>query len=168
MNRKYLLSLLTLAGIFFAGNVNAVCPLCVVAVGAGLGLSEWLGIDDLISSMWIGAILISLVLWTIDWLKRKKWNFAYDKAAVFLVYYVFTFVPLYYAGFIGHPLHSFFGTDKIIFGSTIGTAVFLFATYLHGYLKNKNGGKSYFSYQKVVLPVGSLIILSLIFYLFII
>ena len=33
---------------------QAVCPVCIVAVGAGLGLSEYLGIDDTIAGVWIG------------------------------------------------------------------------------------------------------------------
>jgi len=169
MNRKYFFfALFSTVGLFFSGVVKAVCPVCVVAIGAGLGLSEWLGIDDVVSSIWIGALLVSMILWTLFWLKKKNWGFAYDGIVISVAYYLLTFVPLYYAGILGHPLNKIWGIDKIIFGTVVGTAVFMLAHWLNIYLKKQNNGKVFFPYQKVVLPVGLLIIVSLIFYLFII
>jgi hypothetical protein len=37
-----------------------VCPVCTIAVAGGVGLCRYLGIDDLISGAWIGALLFSL------------------------------------------------------------------------------------------------------------
>jgi hypothetical protein len=34
-----------------------VCPVCTIAVAGGVGLCRYLGIDDLISGSWIGALL---------------------------------------------------------------------------------------------------------------
>ncbi|MCX6758247.1 MAG: hypothetical protein NTX14_00895, partial [Candidatus Nealsonbacteria bacterium] len=59
---SFIFSLLT------ARPALAVCPICTVAVGAGLGLSRWFGIDDSISGLWIGGLIVSFILWTIDWL----------------------------------------------------------------------------------------------------
>jgi hypothetical protein len=61
-------------------------------------------------------------------------------------------------------LNKIFGIDKILFGVVVGTAVFLFGTWLNGFLKSKNKGKQYFNYQKVVVPFLSLAVISLIFY----
>ena len=141
---------------------NAVCPVCVVAVGAGLGFSRWIGIDDAISSMWIGALLVSLSIWTIIWLDKKGWGFKYKKIIVPAAYYLLTFLPLWYYGIIGHPFNIIFGIDKITFGIIFGTAVFLATVWFHNYLKQKNNGKSFFPYQKVVLPVVILLIFSTI------
>ncbi|MCX6724149.1 MAG: hypothetical protein NT155_03215 [Candidatus Staskawiczbacteria bacterium] len=146
---------------------KAICPLCVVAVGAGLGLSRWLGVDDVVSSIWIGALLVSLSVWTIIWLKKKNWVFPFSGVVIFLAYYLLTLVPLYYSDIVGHPLNKIWGIDKIIFGSAVGTAVFLLAMLLHKFLKNKNNGKSFFPYQKVVFPVAALLLTSIIFYLLI-
>lgn len=149
-------------GLMFAGVAKAVCPICIVAVGTGLGFSRWLGIDDVISSIWIGALLVSLSIWTIIWLDKKGWGFKYQKVIVPAVYYLITLAPLYYIDIIGHPLNKIFGVDKIIFGVTVGTIIFMASVWLHNYLKKKNNFKSFFPYQKVVLPVLILIIISLI------
>jgi hypothetical protein len=165
MKLKYLF-LALFFGIFIAGAANAqVCPVCVVAIGAGLGLSRWFGIDDLVSSVWIGAFMIAVISWTLSFMKKKKWDFQDDGIVVTLAYLVLTFVPLYYAGIIGHPLNRIFGMDKIIFGSIIGVIVLYIGHWMNLYLKKINGGKVFFPYQRVVLPVVFLILASLIIYL---
>lgn len=141
-----------------------MCPLCVVAVGAGLGLSRWFGVDDIISSLWIGALLASLSWWTVVWLRKKNWNLKCDKFILPLAYYTLTILPLYYYDIVGHPLNTVFGIDKIIFGIVLGTAVFSASVWFHNFLKIKNQGKQFFVYQKVVLPLAFLTLTSLIFY----
>jgi len=86
---------------------------------------------------------------------------------IFAAYYILTLVPLYFADIVGHPLNKIWGIDKIIFGSAVGTIAFVLSYLLHNYLKKKNGNKSFFPYQKVVLPVTITIIVSIIFYLLI-
>ncbi len=49
-----------------------MCPVCTIAVGAGIGLSRWLGVDDLISGLWIGGLIVSLIGMTILWLNKKN------------------------------------------------------------------------------------------------
>ena len=44
-----------------AADVLAICPLCTFAVGAGIGLTQYLGIDDVITGLWIGGFIVSLV-----------------------------------------------------------------------------------------------------------
>ncbi len=168
---KFQSKILTLfLALFFAaaGSVKAVCPVCVVAVGGGLGISRWLGVDDAISSLWIGALLAAMSLWTIDWIQKKNWKFVFYKAVTWVLYYGLTVGPLYYYGLIGHPLNKIFGIDKILFGVILGTAVFLGGVWLNLFLKLKNNGKQYFNYQKVVVPFLSLVAASLILYLIII
>jgi len=141
-----------------------MCPICVVAVGAGLGLSRWLGVDDVISSLWIGALLVSLSWWTVIWMRKKGWNFKYIKIVIPALYYLLVLAPLYFTDIIGHPLNKIFGIDKILFGSIAGSIVFLLIVWLHNFLKTKNNGKSFFPYQKVVAPIFILLIISLILY----
>jgi hypothetical protein len=86
------------------------------------------------------------------------------EAVVPLAYYVLTIAPLYYYGIVGHPLNTIWGTDKIIFGITLGSIIFLLGNILNNYLKKKNNGKVYFPYQKVVIPVATLAVFSLIFF----
>lgn len=151
-------------GLFAAGAAKAVCPVCVVAVGAGVGLCRWLGVDDAISGLWIGAVIMALVLWTIFRLKKKNKNFMYSAAAVSLLYYGLVIWPLYGMGIMGHPQNQVFGVDKLLFGMIIGTFVFILGHWLDVYFKTKNQGKVYFYYQKVIIPVVLLLVASFIFY----
>ena len=152
------------SGLTFANVARAICPLCVVAVGGGLGFSRWLGVDDIISSIWIGALLVSLSIWTIIWLDKKGWSFKYQKTIVPVTYYALVLLPLYYYDIVGHPLNKIFGIDKIIFGSVLGTAIFIASIVFNDFLKKKNQGKQFFNYQKVILPFVILLILSFIIY----
>lgn len=167
MNKKIVLSLgLIISGFLWAGVASAqVCPVCVVAIGAGLGLSRWLGIDDLVSSVWIGAFLVAIISWTLSFMKKKKWDFYDDGVLVTILYIALTFIPLYYAKIVGQPLNQIWGIDKIIFGSIVGAVVLFLGHWLHAYLKKNNNNKSYFPYQRVAIPVVALILTSLAFYL---
>lgn len=142
----------------------AVCPICTVAVGAGVGFSRWLGIDDIISGLWIGGLTVSLVSWTIDWLNKKKISFPFYKIIIILGYYFLIVFPLYWFGIIGHPLNLFWGMDRLLWGIILGSGIFLLAVLGYNYLKKKNAGKSFFPFQKVVMPVGALLLASLFLY----
>jgi len=166
--KNALISFLILVFILAKATVaNAVCPLCTVAVVFGVGLSRWLGVDDLITGVWIGGLLVSMIIWLLNWLKKKNVNFKFRGAVISILFYLIAFVPLFWTGILGHPLNKFLGIDRLIFGTVAGSLVFLAAVWLHEFLKKKNQGKPYFSYQKVIFPVGALIIATLTFYLII-
>lgn len=165
MNKKILL-FFSLFIFFFPQIIKAFCPVCTIAVGACVGLSRYLGVDDLISGVWIGGFLISLGIWTIDWLNKKKIRFFFRKPLILFTYYFLFIFPLSKIGLIGHPENKFLGIDKLIFGIISGSIIFLISIFFHNFLIKKNNGKSYFPFQKVVIPVLFLVALSLIFYLF--
>ena len=154
-------------GLALANFAKAVCPVCVVAVGAGVGLCRWLGVDDTISGLWIGGVTLALAMWTVFWLKSKKWSFKFDWALVTVAYFGLVLFPLFAYKIVGHPNNKVLGVDKLLFGIGAGGILFLLSSYINSYLKNKNGGKVYFPYQKVAIPVIVLIIASGIFYLII-
>ena len=143
----------------------AVCPLCTIAVGMGVGLAKWLGIDDAITGLWIGGLTISLIIWTVMWFDKKKFKFFGYKIIIILAYYIIIVAPLFYIDVIGHPANVLWGYDKLLLGIIIGSIFFLLATGTHLYLKKHNNNHAYFPFHKVVLPVSSLAILSGIFYL---
>jgi len=154
------------AGLVFAQKTLAVCPVCTVAVAAGVGLFEWLGIDDSITGLWLGGLLLSLSLWTIDWLDKKNYRFPFKKISVTAAYYIFTLAPLYYSRIAADP-RAFFGSmasDKLAVGIIEGSFAFFFAAKLYEYLKQRNKGKAHFPYEKVALPVATLALLTAIFY----
>jgi hypothetical protein len=150
--------------IVFSGSAKAICPLCTIAVGAGVGLSRWLGIDDTVTGLWIGALIVSSVMWTINWMNGKNIRFKGRKILITACYYLVIVVPLYWKGIIGHYFNKIWGIDKLLLGIIIGSIVFLASVLYYQNLKRKNNGKAYFPYQKVAMPVGLLIIFSAIFY----
>jgi hypothetical protein len=79
--------------------------------------------------------------------------------------FVFVIPPLYWSHFIGIKGNTFWGVDKILLGTLIGSFVFLLGVWLDGWLRNKNNGKVFIYYQKVIVPVFLLTLTSFIFYL---
>jgi hypothetical protein len=144
---------------------RAVCPLCTVAVCASVGLSRWLGVDDTITGLWLGGLAVSLIVWTIAWLSHKNIRFIGRKPLIVLAYGALILWPLYYYNIIGQALNKLWGIDKLLLGMAVGAVGFSAGAWLNGALKKKNSGQAYFPFQKIILPVGALAILSLIFYL---
>lgn len=154
----------SLLGLGLALPAKAVCPVCTIAVGAGLGLSRWLGIDDTITGIWSGALVASITFWTINWLNRKNVRFYGRKILIAVFYYALTFIPLHFVGITGHPFNKLWGVDKFILGVVLGSIVFVAAEKFYGFLKKKNNNKAHFPFEKIAVPVIALAILSLIFY----
>jgi len=167
LNKKILLFAISSVALLSAQTALAVCPVCTVAVGAGIGLSRWLNIDDSITGLWLGGFLLSISLWTVDWLDRKKIRFFLKRFFVILAYYAFAIVPLYYAKIIASPFAFICScaSDKLLLGTIEGTAVFFFAVKLYEFLKQRNNNHSHFPYEKIVFPVALLAVFTIIFYL---
>lgn len=149
---------------FFSMTSFAVCPLCTIIVGAGVGLDRYLGVDDTISGIWIGGLLVSLIIWTIDWMNRKKYRFFGRKILITGLYYGLVFIPFYMSGFIGNPINKLWGVDKLVLGTIFGSIFFLMGAIKYELVKAKNKGHAQFPFQKIVMPVVPLIILSILFY----
>ncbi|OYT34637.1 MAG: hypothetical protein B6U87_01765 [Candidatus Aenigmarchaeota archaeon ex4484_52] len=141
-----------------------VCPVCSIAVGAGVGLSQCLGIDDTISGIWIGALIISSALWFIFWLEKRKIKFKFYKTIIFILFYLVFVLPLYWMDFIGNSCNILFGLNKLLLGIFFGSVVFYISVLFSNYLKKKNNNKVYFAYQKVIIPILFLIAASIVFY----
>ena len=166
MKKIFLFLSAIFAGLLASPVARAVCPVCTIAVAGGVGLSRWLGIDDSITGLWVGGLIVSMIVWTITWLNKKNIRFFGRKIIVVLAYYIAVVLPLYLKGIIGHSANTFCGCgiDKLIVGISSGTIGFTIGALLNHYLKKRNQGKAYFPFQKVVLPVSPLIIFSVIFY----
>jgi hypothetical protein len=153
-----------LLNLLFIKTANAVCPLCTIAVAGGIGLAEWLGVDDTISGIWIGGLTVSLIIWTIAWFDKKNIHFKFRKILIIFLYYLLIIGPLYPMKIIGNPLNTLWGMDKLLLGIIFGSIFFFFGSMWYFYLKKRHGGHAYFPFQKIVMPVAPLIILSIIFY----
>ena len=148
-----------------------MCPVCTVTVIAGLGLSRLLGIDDVITSLWIGGFILSFSFVTITWLKKRKWfpvpnNEAmkqFSNLTVIVLMYLFVLIPLKLGHMIGVYRNTLFGIDKIILGTFVGSIVFLIGVWADKY-QRKKFSKIFFPFQKVIFPVACLLITSLVFF----
>ena len=164
MKKKSIIFLLAqLAFWLSAKTALAVCPVCTAGVIVGLGLSRWLHIDDTISGIWIGGLLLSISLMTANWLTKKNVNFPGRTALLIIFFYALTIWPLYSLDIIGHPKNVLFGIDKLILGIAVGSVFFYGGVLLYETYKKKHG-KALFPFQKIVMPIGPLIILSIVFF----
>lgn len=162
---RHAVSAAVLAGLFlFPVRAYAVCPVCTVAVAAGLGLSRWLGIDDTVSGVWIGGLMLSSSLWLSSWLTKKNVRLPFLSVWASVLTYATVIVPLILTGIIGHPRNTLWGIDKIVLGIAAGTVLFLAGVLLDRIARVTNGGRVRFFYQKVVFPVSLLVLGSGILY----
>jgi len=166
--KNILITFLSVFGLnlLIAKNALAMCPICAIAVGAGIELSRILGVDDMITGLWIGGLTVSLITWNLDWFKRKNINFRWKIFITSVIYYMLIVVPLYFMGVIGNPANVILGNwfDKLSLGIILGSVAFWFSAEWYESLKSNNGGKAYFPFQKVAMPVGMLTVLSFLFY----
>jgi len=161
-----IIAVVSLAALLSARAAAAICPICTIAVAGGVGLSRWLGVDDTISGLWIGGLTVSVIGWTIDWLHSKNWLTTWSRWLTIVGYYVLLIAPLWWTHFFGAPLSAapWLGVDKLLLGIIVGSIFFWTAVEWHWWLKERHGGRVYFPLQKVVLPVGALLLLTAIFY----
>jgi len=164
MSLKNIIIYLASYFLIFNTQTYAVCPVCTVAVAAGVGLSRYLGIDDTISGLWIGGLLMSASLWLSNWLKKKTWKIPFKTAFSLFLTYGISLIPLYYSEIIGHPDNKVWGVDRLFLGISIGTLLFISSILLDKLLRSKNQGKVFVPYQKVIIPVSLLIGSSLVFF----
>jgi hypothetical protein len=142
-----------------------MCPVCTVTVIAGLGLSRLLGIDDVITSLWIGGFILSFSFVTITWIHKKWPNLItkYYYLPTFAIMYLFVLIPLKLGHIIGVYRNTLFGIDKIILGIFVGSIVFLVGVWADKY-QRKKFSKIFFPFQKVVFPVACLLVASFVFF----
>lgn len=145
-------------------SANAMCPVCTVAIGAGLGVSRVLGIDDFTTSIWMGGLVVSTINWILSWLEKRKIKSAKVTVATYLVMYALVFIPLWMSGTIGVKGNFLFGIDKVLLGIIVGTVFFIIGMLIHNSLKKKNNSVNYIPFQKVVLPISFIWIATLIAY----
>lgn len=164
--KKYLFSLIAIiVGVLASGPVLAFCPVCTVAVAGGVGLAQYLGIDDTVTGVWVGGLTVSLIAWTLVWFDKKNIHFHGRKIITIVSYYALIVAPLFFTGILGHVLNKIWGIDRLLVGIIAGSIVFLIAGLWYESMKRKNNNHAYFPYQKVVMSVGSLIIVSGLFYI---
>ncbi len=153
--------------IFFLKPVEAVCPVCTFAVGTGVGFTRLIGIDDTITGVWIGGLIISSGLWMADFVRKKNWQIPFPEFLSIMLMTLFVIPSLYWTKMIGFSDNLFLGIDKMIFGIIAGSLIFFLGVGVDKFLRKVNHNKVFIYYQKVIIPVLLLSITSLILFLII-
>lgn len=131
-----------------------MCQICTLAVGAGLGLSRWFGVDDTVSGVWIGGLIFSSSLWFYSWISKKypKLHTTFYMLLTTTLMYTLSLIPLVWAGIL---------INRLVIGITTGSITFLLGIWADKKVR-KIKGKQLFHFQKVVFPVAFLLISSII------
>lgn len=160
-----LFSLALMLTVMFAKSslANPACAVCTIAVGASLEIARSLGVDDSVVGVWAGAFLVLLGYWTIKWFDKKQWNFRGRDAlliaiSVAMIGFMYVSKMKYHAEVIG-----IFYLDPFLFSVLVGAVVLILSSEFYQWMKKRNGGHAHFPFEKVAVPVLSLLIVSAYF-----
>ena len=167
MNKLTKIILLSTVAAAVAVEASAVCPVCTVAVGAGLEGARLLGVEDVITGIWAGGLTLSIAAWTANWMHKRGVKNALWYLINFIVYYALL-AGVYFVPF-GNPIVRFdencmWGIDQFLLGAVLGTVVFWLMQKWYQRIKAAKTGHAKYPFQKVVMPFGGLLILTLIFW----
>lgn len=142
-------------------SANPACALCTVAIGASLEIARKLGVSDAVVGLWAGALLTLLGYWTIKFFDKKGWNF-WGRNVLLILLSVSMMAFVYLGDIVYSPIWicGFLYIDPILFGTLLGMSVFVLVEKLYDWMKKKNGNKAHFPFEKVVLPVVVLGLIS--------
>ena len=151
---------LTLAFALIPLMALAGCPVCTVTIGTVMIGARWLGVDEIYIGLWTGGLVLSIMFWLWTIMKKRDVNglwFLFPPALALWVLWVIYFLMV-----------TLFPSDECVFGIgmhpyvtgvLIGLPTF-FGAFM-AYLKyKKKHGKAMFPGQKIVWPVGALIIMT--------
>jgi hypothetical protein len=142
---------------------NFMCPICTVGLAAGVGLSRWLKVDDVISGLWIGALILALSIWTFNWLLKKKDKKPFWILLVCIIFwYLLTFIPFHYMGLLDTTCQKILGLNRLVFGGGLGIIIATIALKIEGFARKGEEKKRLFPFQKVIIPTVILLITSII------
>ncbi|MBR4891851.1 MAG: hypothetical protein IKZ34_01550 [Alphaproteobacteria bacterium] len=157
--RKILIGLLSLLPI--SAYANPACPVCTIAIGAGLDIARRLGVPDSVVGLWAGALLTLLGYWTLKFMDKRNWHFRGRDTIVIVL--SIAMVAFAYVGPVKYNptlICGSFVMDPVLFGTICGALLFILTSKLYQWMKNKNGGHAHFPFEKVVLPIVVLALAS--------
>lgn len=146
---------------------EAVCPVCTIAIGAGLEGMRILGVKDVLTGIWAGGLTISLIGWTA--------NYMYKHGVRNVFWYVFNalvylslLASVYFVPF-GNPVVKWWDNcmwhmDQFLLGTLVGAVTFIIMELWYMRIKKNNGGHALFPFQKVVMPFAGLLFMTGVFW----
>lgn len=145
----------------FIPTVYAQCPVCIVTVGGGLFIAKKLGLDSLLTALWISGLNVAISFWFVSFIKKPK--FLRNPFLWTLILFVSTYVYLVTTKQMYHKNDTFLHIDKVLFGMVVGTLVWLLGIGVDKLIRKYHNGKVLFFYQKVIVPLFLLLAASGIF-----
>lgn len=145
----------------FISSVYAQCPVCVVTVGGGLLLAKKLGIDNLLTALWISGLNTAISFWFVTFVKKPK--ILKNPLLWTLLMYGGTIAYLYGTKQMLNGGGTFLGVDKVLVGLFVGMIVWLLGIGIDKLIRKYNKGKVLFFYQKVIVPLVLLTLTSILF-----
>lgn len=136
-------------------------PICAIGIASGLGISRWLGIDDITLGLWIGALILSLSIQFNIFLVKKGKSFPFSFWVIFIGTYLLSFLPILKT-LTQDPVCNICGLPRIICGSVLGALTLFLVDKANNIMINRHNKKVYFYYQRVIIPIIGLIIVSMI------
>ena len=162
-----MLTLILACGLLISSKAlaNPACAVCTVAVGASLEIARSLGVDDSVVGVWAGGFLALLGYWLILWFDRKGWRF-FGRDVLLMAVSVGSIGFMYLTDFMYSPkvLGYIFYMDPLLFSTIFGALVLIYSSKFYQWMKARNGGHAHFPFEKVVVPVAALALVSIYFY----
>lgn len=142
---------------------NPACPVCTIAIGAALPITQRMGVPDSVVGLWTGAFLAIMGYWIIKFMTRRGWDFP-GRNAIVLALSVAT-IGFAYISTVPYSPCDYFGIirlDPLLMGTILGAILFIVTEKIYDWMKARNGGHAHFPFEKVVLPVVVLALASAI------
>ena len=143
----------------YSSTAHAHCPLCTAAVGGGVAVTRFYGLDDIVMGIWVGAFVVSTALWMNKKIKRDYLPF--QDLFISSIAMVVTALSFYFGGLLGDLRYMLFGVDKLLIGMVLGGTVTYLVPLLSEAIK-KRRGRILFPFQTIILTLVSLLIISLL------
>ena len=144
---------------------NPACAVCTVAIASSLSIARKMGVKDEVVGVWGGAMLAILGYWVIRFFEKKNWNFRYRDQLLMLL--SIGSIGFMYFGDLKYTPNLFLGflyLDPFLFASLLGAFGFIAAMNFYEWMKAHNGGHAHFPFEKVVIPVLTVFLISLLFH----
>ena len=135
-------------------------PVCAIGIASGLAISRWLGIDDLTLGLWIGALILSFSIQFNIFLGKKGKSFPLSFWVIFLGTSALSFLPILKTLLVDPS--CIFGIPRVILGSILGALILFIVDKVNLLIIDRHNKKVYFYYQKAIIPIIALIIISMI------
>ncbi|NQV09015.1 hypothetical protein HQ529_04145 [Candidatus Woesearchaeota archaeon] len=171
MNIKKILPILPLFFVFLVEEVKAHCPLCTIGAAAAAGGAVWLGVNQVVIGIFIGAFAVSIGWWVAGLIKKQYVPF--QKWIIILLSFITTIGPLLpildgvnplyisLAGEYGSLLNRVYLYNLFLIGSIIGGIIVSLTPWLSKKITELRKGKM-ISYQGIMLTLLLLVITGII------